>query len=268
MTKISMNTAKPEDHLDTALADVPERFRSKILQHYLELKHRNQLEDFEPAGLSAGKFCESVLRALQNELTGASIPFSSSIGNFAEECRKLVILPKTTGAESLRVIIPRALVFLYTMRNKRSIGHIGGDVDPNSIDAATMVRIADWICCELIRCFHKLPIEEAQELIDEISLRQLPDVWEVGGRKRVLRNDLGKKEKSLLLLYSCREGGAFEENLYEWCSYSSLAMYRKRVLEPLDKENLVDYNTSNGWVTISPLGISRAESILKEQRKS
>lgn len=263
-----MNTAKPEAQLEAALGSIPKKFREKILQHYLELKHRIQLEDFEPAGLSAGKFCESVLRMLQDDLTGTSIPFTKSIGNFADECRKLVVLPARTGAESLRVIVPRALVFLYTMRNKRSIGHAGGDIDPNAIDAATMVRTADWVCCELIRCFHKLPLEEAQELVDQISLRQLPEIWEVGGRKRVLRTDLGAKEKTLLLLYSCHEGGALEEDLFDWCRYSSLAMYRKRVLEPLDKENFLDHDVANGWITISPLGVGRAEELLKTPKKS
>lgn len=263
-----MSTVKPEAQLDAALANIPKKFRDKILQQYLEVKNRIQIEDFEPAGLSAGKFCESVLRALQHELTGSAIPFSQSIGNFADECRKLISLPATSGAEPLRIIVPRALVFLYTMRNKRSIGHVGGDIDPNSIDAATMVRTADWICCELIRCFHNLPIEEAQELVDEISLRRLPDIWEVGGRKRVLRKDLGAKDKTLMLLYSCKEGGALEEDLFQWCRYSSLAMYKKRVLVALDSDDLVDFDTSNGWVTISPLGIIRAECLVKNPATS
>ena len=258
-----MSTPKPEDQLHLALSDVPKKFRDKILDSYLALKHRINLADFEAAGLSAGKFCESVLRAVQNELTGTSIAFNKSVGNCADECRKLVMLPQTAGVESLRVIVPRALVFLYTMRNKRSIGHVGGDVDPNSIDGATMVRAADWILCELVRCFHNLPLEEAQDLIDSISVRQIPDIWEVGGRKRVMRNDLNAKDKTLMLLYSCHEGGAFEDDLFRWCRYSGLAMYRTRVLRSLDEENLVDYDKDTVWVTISPLGNRRAEEIIK-----
>jgi len=263
-----MSTPKPEKHLEAALASIPKKFREKILDSYLTLKHRINLGDFEPAGLSAGKFCESVLRALQDLLTGTHIPFNRSVGNFADESRKLIQLPSTAGNESLRIIIPRALVFLYTMRNKRSIGHVGGDVDPNAIDVATMVRTADWILCELIRCFHNLPIEEAQDLIDAVSVRQLPDIWEVAGRKRVLRNDIGTRDKVLLLLYTCHQSGALEEDLYEWCRYSSLSMFRKRVLRSLDHKNLVDFDESNGWVTLSPLGNARIEKLLRNDKKS
>jgi hypothetical protein len=261
-----MNTPKPESRLEAALAAVPEKFRSKVLESYLALKRRTNLCDFEPAGLSAGKFCEAALRTLQNALTRTSAPFNKSIGNFADECRKLIQLPETSGPESLRVIVPRALVFLYTMRNKRSIGHVGGDVDPNAIDAATIMRTADWILCELIRCFHNLPIEEAQDLIDSVSVRQLPDVWEVDGRKRVLRVDIGTKEKVLLLLYSCQEGGAFEEDLCEWCRYSKLSMFKVRVLKPLDELNMLDFNEGTGWVTLSPIGHMRAEELIQRSK--
>lgn len=263
-----MSTPKPEAQLEAALAAIPEAFRGHILQSYLALKSRISLSDFEPAGLSAGKFCESVLRALQHHLTGTAIPFGTAIGNFADETRKLVQLPATAGNESLRVIVPRALVFLYTMRNKRSIGHVGGDVDPNAIDAATIARVADWILCELTRCFHKMSLEEAQSLVDAVSSRKLPDIWEVGGRKRVLRADLSAKDRTLLLLYSCDELGALEEDLFEWCRYSNRAMFRTRVLVPLDSQSLVDFDDSTGWVTLSPTGVSIVEQRIQSKQSS
>ena len=90
----------------------------------------------------------------------------------------------------------RALLFLYTMRNKRGIGHVGGDVDANGIDVATMTKTADWIVCELIRIYHGLSLEEAQDIVDGISIRQLPTIWEVAGKKRVLKDGLTAKDKS------------------------------------------------------------------------
>jgi hypothetical protein len=45
----------------------------------------------------------------------------------------------------------QAIAFVYTMRNKRDIGHVGGDLDANETDAATMVRTIDWGLSELIR---------------------------------------------------------------------------------------------------------------------
>src|SRR5664280_1735134 len=105
-------------------------------------------------------------------------PFGTRISNFADECRRLTTAPTTAGNESERVVLPRALNFLYTMRNKRGIGHVGGDIDANGIDIATMARTADWVICELIRINHGVSLEEAQDIVDGISVRQLPTIWE------------------------------------------------------------------------------------------
>ena len=255
----SSSTPKPEEILEQALGAIAKNFRTKLIEHYLNLKRRLAGKEFEPAGLSAGKFSEIVLRTLQHSLTGSSIPFNRSIGNFPDECRKLITLPSTQGAESLRIIIPRGLAFLYTFRNKRNIGHVGGDVDPNEIDAVTMARIADWIVCELIRSYHNLSLEEAQVLVDSLAVRHLPDIWEVGGRKRVLRSDLGYKEKVLLLLYSCPDSGALTEDVYKWSKYSDFSMFKQSVLRPLDSDNLIDYDEEIEYATLSPLGIAKVE---------
>lgn len=76
------------------------------------------------------------------------------------------------------------------MRGKRGIGHVGGDVEANEIDATTVVRLCDWIICELIRIYHQMSLEEAQALVYTISERNIPDIWEVAGKKRVLRTGL------------------------------------------------------------------------------
>jgi hypothetical protein len=60
------------------------------------------------------------------------------------------------------------------MRNKRGIGHVGGDLDANSIDISAMAKVADWTVCELIRLYHGLSLEEAQDIVDGLAVRQLP----------------------------------------------------------------------------------------------
>ena len=50
-----------------------------------------------------------------------------------------------------------------------------------------MVVAADWIVCELIRVYHGLSLEEAQDLVDAISVKNIPAIWEVAGKKRVLK---------------------------------------------------------------------------------
>jgi hypothetical protein len=212
--------------------------------------------------MSMGRFCEVVLRHLQDKIHGSFIPFGKKIDNFADECRKLVVAPPATATESERALIPRALAYVYTMRNKRGIGHVGGDIDANGIDVATMARVSDWVVCELVRINHNLPIEEAQDILDSISVRQLPVVWLVAGKKRVLKKGLTAKDQTLILLYSSTDTSVFIEDLFNWVEYSSLSMYKTKVLAPLHKERFVEFDRDNEVVVLSPLGSQYVEDRL------
>jgi|ERR1051325_3159540 hypothetical protein len=255
--------------LDGALAAIQKKFRSRIIDAYLELKRRFAKATYDSAwdtsGLSVGKFCESVLRFLQFTLTATSIPFGKHIPNFPDECRKLISLPASAGLESLRVIVPRALAFLYTLRGKRGIGHVGGDVEANEIDAATAVRVCDWILSELVRIYHGLSLEEAQALVNAVAERLMPEIWEVRGKKRVLRKGLPYKHQVLLLLYSDPDTDVLSEDLLEWTEYSNAVVFRQKVLTPLHKERFIDYDRDNELVRISPLGIHEVETVVLPQ---
>jgi len=179
----------------------------------------------------------------------------------AEECRKLVTSPKTSAVETIRTIIPRSIIFIYTLRNKRGIGHVGGDVDANSIDAVTIARSADWVICELIRVYHKLSLEEAQDIVDSLSVRELPAIWEVAGKKRVLKDVLSAKQKVLLLLYSEPSSSVLTEDLCSWVEYAP-SMFSTRVLSKLHSERLIEHDKDSELVYLSPKGAKYVEDNL------
>lgn len=54
----------------------------------------------------------------------------------AKVCENFASMPEVPGKGSLRLVIPKAVSLIYTLRNKRGIGHVGGDVDANAIDGA------------------------------------------------------------------------------------------------------------------------------------
>ncbi len=257
-----MSTKKDNSILEPALSNVSKDFRKKLIDSYIKLKRRSSESKYDAAGLSAGKFCEVVLRILQNEVTGKFHPFGQEIQNMADECRKLVTSPKTSAIESIRVIIPRSLMFLYTLRNKRGIGHVGGDVDANKIDLSAIVSTADWIICELIRIYHKLSLEEAQDIIDGISFKTIPTIWEVAGKKRVLIPKLNASEKTLLLLYSETDLGILVEDLCDWVEYSNLTLFKSNILKPLHKNKYIEFDKENGIVYLSPVGAKFTEQKL------
>lgn len=199
--------------LEIALGGIDKRFRDRIVKSYLDLRAGYSTGHYDAAGLRAGVFAEAVVRFLEQELTGSHTPFGTSLPNFADLCRGFERLDKTKGPESLRIIVPRGLLFIYTLRNKRGIGHIGGDIEANEIDAATCLRTADWCICELVRIYHQLPIEDAQSLLDAISVRQIPTIWTVGGKRRVLNTSLSYPDQVLLLLHGAEESAVPAEDL-------------------------------------------------------
>ena len=258
---INMSIKIDNPLLEQALANVKKTFRTKLIDAYLGVKRSQAEAKYETAGLKSGKFCEVLVRLLQHEITGAYIAFSKPIPDMANECRKLITAHNTTVPESIKTIIPRALIFLYTMRNKRGIGHVGGDVDANSIDIATIERVTDWVLCELIRVYHKLPIEKAQDLIDCVSVKNIPVIWEVAGKKRVLRDGLNSKQKVLLLLYSESDTAVLTEDLCAWVEYSP-SMFARRVLDGLHQKKLIEYDRDSELVYLSPKGAKMVEDEL------
>lgn len=255
-----MSTPKQSDPLAAALQRLPIAFRSKLVESYRQLKTAQIENRYDTAGLKAGKFCEVCIRLLQHAVHGQHTAFGKQIPNFADECRKLVAASAPAVDESIRVIVPRALLLIYTMRNKRGLGHVGGDIDANAIDTSAMVRVADWVVCELIRTYHSIALEDAQDLIDAISVRQIPVIWEVNGRKRVLAKGLTAKKQTLLLLYSEPSSVVLAEDLCDWVEYASLPLFRRDVLRPLHKDRYVEFDSELDSVHLSPAGAHEVEA--------
>jgi hypothetical protein len=253
--------------LQAALAGVPATIRSRLMEAYVDLKRNLAEGRLDAAGLCAGKLCEAVIRLCQERVFAVHRPFGTKIPNLADECRR-IITGSAVGAvsDSEKLIIPRAVVFLYTMRNKRGIGHVGGDVDPNVVDSSVIGSIADWVVCELIRVHHGMSLEEAQDLVDALGTRRLPDVWEVGGKKRVLREGLLARDQALLLLYSTKDSAILTEDLISWIEYSNPHVFKSSVLSKLHQERLVEWDKDTETVILSPKGASDVETRLIEAK--
>src|SRR5207248_2967415 len=125
---------------------------------------------------------------------------------------------------SARIQIPRMLIALYEIRNNRGVGHAGGDVNPNAMDAAVVVAMAKWIMAELVRLFHQVSIDEARQAVDLLTERTIPIVWEVNGIFRVLDTTLSMRDKMLLLLYSSTRP-VEEVLLVRWVEHSNPAIF-------------------------------------------
>jgi hypothetical protein len=249
--------------LEASLANIPADFKTRIIKYFLELRTRYHRcftdSDYDAAGIIAGKFCEVIIRFLQNELTGTYTKFGEKLSNLEAEADKLGKTAKTTGNDSLRLLVPKAIVLIYSIRNKRGIGHVGGDVDANEIDSATIIQLANWVICELIRIYHKLSLEEAQDVIDTAVTRHIPFIWNIGGVKRVLVNDISYKDKLLLFLYATPHIGVAIEDAFDSLEHSKFSSFKQTVVKPLHASRLIEWSPDTDYLHLSPTGIHYVE---------
>jgi hypothetical protein len=153
------------------------------------------------------------------------------------------------------------LISLYEIRNNRNVGHVGSDVNPNHMDATVVLSISKWIISELIRIFHFVSTEEASSIVEFIVERTIPVIWKVDELVRILIPDLSAKDKTLLILY-----GFVEKRDVGWLlrsiEYSNVTQYKSKVLKPLHKGKLIEFNQIENTVQLSPIGARYVEEKL------
>jgi hypothetical protein len=248
------------------LAGVPQALRDDLINRFREIG-RNYLEHrWEPAELNGGKFAEAAYSIVLGAITGTYPAQAGKPKDFSGSCRALEARPANSnlpGDRSLRVLIPRQLVGLYEIRNNRGVGHVGGDVNPNAMDATAVFATSSWVLAELVRVFHACSIAEAQRSVDQLAQRAVPAVWIVPGRDltRVLHTGLSASSQTLLLLHIANEWVP-EATLCACIEYARLADYRNKVLRPLHKKRLIEFDAATGRAHLTPLGAMRVETFL------
>lgn len=228
-----------------------------LITSYLEIKEQYYLGKHEPAELNGGKLVEAVSRLIQQELTGNHTPIGSPIGNMTALLRSFETLPSTYH-ESFRIHIPRALLTIYTIRNRRGVGHLGGDVNPNLADATLIATTADWILAELYRVAFTVSQRDAQAIVDSLVRRRLLLVHEIGTVKRILDPSLKYSDQTLLLLASVHPSAIQLADIVRHLEYSNPAVYKATVIKSLHKKRLIEC-TVDGSCTILPPGLKYVE---------
>ena len=245
----------------TALSGIPSGLRRELLNAFSEIVRNFREGRWEPSELNGGKLCEVVYTILRGYVDGKMPGRANKPRNMVDACRSLEAADAKVFPRSVRIQIPRMLIALYEIRNNRGVGHVGGDVDPNRMDAKVVLEAAKWTVAELVRVFHHLNTQEATNIVDSLVERTVPTVWEVGAQKRVLQTDLSKKDQTLLLLYSTN-GPVMEAKLVSWVEHSNASVYRRDVLRRAHRDRLIEYNEKSGEVQLSPRGIIYVEERL------
>ncbi|MHB1572215.1 MAG: hypothetical protein ACYC0H_23830 [Solirubrobacteraceae bacterium] len=246
-----------------AFSQLPAQLRADLLGAFEEIVRNFAEGRWEPAELNGGKLCEAAYTVCKGIVDGSLPDRAAKPRNMVAACQALE--QSAGGPRSIRIQIPRMLIALYEIRNNRNVGHVGGDVDPNHMDAVCVLQVAKWIVAELIRVIHQLPIDQASELVDALVERETPLVWKVGDQKRVLDPKMTMKDKALLLLHAS-VGAVDEATLVSWVEHSNPTVFRRDVLKRSHKARLLEYDAAARTVTISPSGVAYVEQKLLPRR--
>lgn len=249
---------------EDVFSDLPTDLRGELLDAFGKIVQNFAERRWEPAELNGGKLCEVAYSIVRGMADGKYPARASKPRNMVQACKDLET--ETSLPRAVRIQIPRMIVALYEVRNNRNVGHVGGDVDPNHMDAVCVLQVSKWIVAELIRVLHHLPIDEAAELVDAIVERETPLVWKVGDKLRVLDTKLTMKQKALVLLHA-NAGPVGECELVSWVEHSNPSVFRRDVLRPAHKARFLEYDAETSMITISPLGIEEAEDVLASRIK-
>ncbi|MDQ6860813.1 MAG: hypothetical protein M3032_06620 [Verrucomicrobiota bacterium] len=251
LTQQELLPAVPIQLRDPLLAEF-----NSLLQNYLESRWR-------PTELSAGLFCEIVYTILHGHAAGRFASKPSKPRDFVGACRALE--NNTNVPRSFQILIPRMLPALYEVRNNRGVGHVGGDVDPNFMDATVVVAIVKWVVAELVRIFHNVSIAEAQTVVDSLAEVTLPMVWSEGGMKRVLNPEIALK-KQILMLVGSTPAKTKATDLERWIEPKSQG-YLMRALRGLHSDRHVEFDETEGVVQLLPPGAKLVQEFARQQSR-
>jgi hypothetical protein len=157
------------------LSAIPASLRDRLLETYREIASNFAEHRWSPSELEGGKFCEVVYWICHGFITGTYVATPTKPGNMKADSNALERNSDTgkPGDHSLRILIPRMLPALYDIRNNRGVGHVGGDVNPNFMDASAVYSMASWILAELVRVFHNVKTDEAEAAVNGLGQRFL-----------------------------------------------------------------------------------------------
>ncbi len=238
----------------------PSELIDELLDCHKELRVNYYLGKYRPSELEGGRFAEVVVRLLQHHTSGQHTPFGAPLPDFETEVNRLRSLPTDQYHDSVRLHIPRAVQLILDIRNRRDVGHVGGDVDPNASDSNLVMTTANWVLTEILRLFYTSTLEEAQELVHEIVERRIPLVWEKDGQLKVLNSKLSLRERTLALLYTRGTEGASDVDLATWLGVVNQKHFNE-ILHKLDLDVLVHRSGGNSFIT--PLGEGWVEKNLE-----
>lgn len=247
----------------TALFSIPPGLRKSLLNEYQTIVQNFLEHRWLPSELSGGRFSEIVYTIIDGQAKKAYASSPGKPKDFVAACRKLENNALSHVPRSFQILIPRLLPALYEIRNNRSVGHVGGDVDPNHMDSLAVLTMCNWIMGELVRVYHGLSIVEAQKVVDALAEVRIPAVWSDGVIKRVLQPGIKLPDQILLLIATSLPSVGISE-LLQWTEASDKKYFMK-LIRALHKKRFIEFDENANKVQILPPGAQCVQQLVRSK---
>lgn len=230
------------------LHNIPKEHAEKLVAEFIQLKRKYFFGEWDTGQLKGGRLAEVVIRIFQHLLSEPVTPYGEDIK--AQE--KTRILNKTANDGSVDEHIRQKVVsitrLLLDFRNNRDVAHLGG-FNANHPDALFVLSGATWILCEMVRVYGGVDMAEAQKIVESLSIKELPVIFEYQGELFITRNDLSSEEEVLVLLYKLEKS---ESNfLFEKTKDKNKSRFNEK-LKVMEKKKLIAKH--DGGYILLPLG--------------
>ena len=240
---------------------VPDAFVDIIQNEYKEIKISYVIEDLTKIGTHTGKFCEIISSLLcYNEFHHKD---DLNKINFDNNINKLINSPKpNSDAEIMRLLVPRLLRTLYTIRSKKHIAHIK-DYNPQLMDLKFFKISVDWILTQILLVYFKVQDDEILKYLDKISYEdiKLVERFEDGD---IIFGDpsLTFSEKILFVLYDhYNDGRTSRDKIYQILKPKNKSYISTYIIR-LKNQNLIHEN--NKGVKLTKFGIPKAREVINK----
>ncbi|MCX7998248.1 MAG: hypothetical protein RMH75_07415 [Archaeoglobaceae archaeon] len=240
------------DLIECLPQDVNKELFKDLLRSYRDIKNAYYLKKHEETLSKVTKFVETVFQILSN-IAFKEIPKKPELNKIS---RELENIPEDHQPESIRILIPRVALTLYTVRSKRGVHK--NEVSPNVIDSTFAVASCNWIVSEFLRLFLKKEPKEILEIINSLSKIHLPLVEEIADQLVVLRPEMKTKEQVLIILFYKYPEFVSNQDIKKGIINKSKRQIYKTLAEL--KRDCYIVKTEKGF-TLTQRGIEEAEKI-------
>jgi len=220
--------------------------------------------DLRPSELNAGDFIEAVVRILQWLATGKYTPLRRSLPAMPTWVENM---EKSSLNDGLRIVVPKLINAMYSVRSRRGVSHIAGEVSANKVDAMLLLTNSRWVLAEFVRLYHRVADhDEAQRAVDLLALAETPIIEDFDGTSRVITGKTLPIPSQLLLLLMNSPGSelAFEDML---ASIKGRSAAIKQAARRLDTRNLV-HIFDDQRIRLTGLGRTEATKLLEQLQLS